>query len=65
MTAKPKPTGRPHLFVADPDVPADHRGRRTCRCSLVGEPGDAHHQLPDVPEQAEHRRRVGEDGGEG
>jgi hypothetical protein len=62
---KPKPTGRPHLFVADPTVPLDQSGRATCRCQLVGEPGDAHHTLPDVPEQAEHRRRIGEDGGEG
>jgi hypothetical protein len=53
VTAKPKPTGRPHLFVPDPDVPADHNGRGACvTCHLGGEPGDAHHQLPDVPEQA-------------
>lgn len=54
----------PHLFVVDPDIPADHNGRRTCRCSLVGEAGDAHHTLPDIPEQAEHLRRYETDGGE-
>lgn len=47
----------PHVFVADPDLPADQRGRRVCRCGLLGEPGDAHHEMPDVPEQAEMRRR--------
>jgi hypothetical protein len=62
---KPKPTIPAHLFVADPDVPPDQSGRATCRCQLVGEPGDAHHTLPDVPAQAEHRRWAGEDGGEG
>lgn len=48
---KPKPV-RPHLFVADPDVPPDHNGQHACHCGLIGRPGDAHHQLPDVPEQA-------------
>lgn len=42
----------PHVFVVDPDVPADHQGRHACRCGLIGEPGDAHHTLPEVPEQA-------------
>lgn len=50
----------PHPFQADPDLPADSRGRRVCRCGLLGEPGDAHHAMPDVPEQAEHRRWAGE-----
>jgi hypothetical protein len=45
------------VFTADPDVPADHRGRRACVCGLLGEPGDPHHTLPDVPEQAEVRGR--------
>jgi hypothetical protein len=40
------------VFTADPDVPADHRGRRACVCGLLGEPGDPHHTLPDIPEQA-------------
>jgi len=55
-------TVRPHLFIPDPDVPADQNGRQACRCGLIGEPGDAHHTLPDVPEQAEHVRRY--EGGE-
>ncbi len=53
----------PHLFVADPDVPPDQAGRGACRCGLVGEPGDAHHTLPDIPAQAEYLRRY--EGGEG
>lgn len=60
MIAKP-PTSRvrPHLFVVDPEVPGC-----CARCNLPGEPDDAHHTLPDVPEQAEHARRY-EPGGEG
>lgn len=55
----------PHLFVLDPDLGADIKGRGVCAtCHLPGEAGDARHTLPDVPEQAEHRRRVG-DGGDG
>ncbi len=52
MTAKPKSAVRPHLFVPDPDVPADHNGHRACRCGLIGQPGDAHHTLPDPPPDA-------------
>jgi hypothetical protein len=49
----------PHVFVADPDLPPDHQGRRVCfECHLVGRPGDAHHDMPDVPEQALARARV-------
>jgi hypothetical protein len=55
---------RPHLFVPDPDVPADVNGRGACAaCHCMGEPGDPRHTLPDVPEQAEHRRRAGESWG--
>lgn len=62
MTAKSKV--KPHLFVPDATVPPDQNGRGACAtCHLIGEPGDAHHRLPEVPEQAEHRRRV--DGGDG
>jgi hypothetical protein len=40
-------------FIPDPDVPPDHLGRSACKqCHLVGRPGDAHHTLPDVPEQS-------------
>jgi hypothetical protein len=36
----------PHVFQADPDLPADHRGRRVCAvCHLVGRTGDAHHDV--------------------
>lgn len=48
----------PHVFAADPDLPADHTGRHICAvCHLLGRTGDAHHTLPDVPEQADHARR--------
>ena len=51
----------PHLFAADTDVPADHLGRRACsQCHVMGRPGDARHTMPDVPEQAEARARIGE-----
>lgn len=54
------------VFTADPAVPPDPlTGRRACVCRLVGEPGDAHHTLPDVPEQQESRRRAGDDSDEG
>lgn len=57
-----KPARPPHPFLADPDVPADHRGRGACaQCHLVGEPGDAHHDVQPTPEQAEHRRRIGDE----
>jgi hypothetical protein len=47
--------------VADPELPADINGRHVCaRCHLVGRSGDAHHAMPDVPEQAEARRWAGE-----
>lgn len=49
------------IFQTDPALPhpADLRGRRVCLCGLIGEPGDAHHTLPVVPEQAAHRQRYG------
>jgi hypothetical protein len=46
------------VFTPDPDVPADPlstNGRTVCRCGLLGQAGDSHHPLPDVPEQAEQR----------
>ena len=62
MSAR-KPSGRPHLFTADPDVPPDQNGRSACStCHCMGAPGDAHHTLPEVPAQAEHRRWAGEGG---
>ena len=53
--SKPKSAVRPHLFVPDPDVPPDHNGRGTCRCGLVGEPGDAHHTMPEPVDDAASR----------
>lgn len=56
---KTKPTGTPHVFTADPETPGDPiSSAQVCRwCHLVGRPGDAHHTLPDVPEQADVLRR--------
>jgi hypothetical protein len=52
----PKPKVPPHLFQADPDVPADPiRGLHACRCGLVGKPGDAHHTLPAPVEDVQQR----------
>jgi hypothetical protein len=62
VVSRAKPTGRPHLFVADPDVPPDQSGRATCRCQLVGEPGDAHHTLPVMSERDVQERAAGERG---
>ena len=44
---------KPHVFVADPDLPPDPLDRRkpparVCvHCGLLGRPGDAHHTMPD------------------
>lgn len=35
------------IFTPDPGLPADHNGRKTCRCGLLGAPGDAHHTAPE------------------
>ena len=52
------------VFPPDPDLPADHQGRRTCICHLVGQAGDAHHN--PVPAVEDGRMRAaGERGGEG
>jgi hypothetical protein len=59
MTAKSKV--RPHVFVADPDVPPDSNGRGACRaCHLIGAAGDSHHTLPAAPMDAQ-RLAAGED----
>jgi hypothetical protein len=64
---KPKPAGTPHPFVPDlnlPPHPADLERRGVCaRCHLLGRPGDPHHDVPDVPEQAEVARRYEPGGG--
>ncbi len=57
MTAKSKV--RPHPFLPDPDIPADQAGRLVCRCGLVGEPGDAHHTMPE-PVQDVRLRAAGD-----
>lgn len=63
----PKPRNRPHLLVADLDVPPDHAGRVCCSaCGVMGRPGEGVHELPVVPEQAVVAARYEhEDGGEG
>lgn len=50
-----------HLYEPDWDAPADHRGEHPCiHCPLPR--GNRAHRLPDVTrEQAEHRRRAGEE----
>lgn len=59
---KPKTRVCGGLFTPDPDLPADpYDGRRTCRCGLLGEAGDAHHTLPDVPDDDVQRRAAGDD----
>jgi hypothetical protein len=50
-----KPRVRPHIFAPDPDIPPDHNGRRTCRCGLHGQAGDAHHTVPDVAVDVQQR----------
>lgn len=55
MTTRPST----HPYQADPDAPADWKGEQPCTCGLPS--ANQAHDLPDVPEQAEHRRRIGED----
>lgn len=58
---KPATAAQCGPFLPDPDIPADHNGLQACAtCHLLGEPGDAHHDMPAVPEQDEHRRRYGD-----
>jgi len=56
------------IFTPDPAVPADIRYlqgkrvvRRVCRCGLVGEPGDAHHDAVP-PEDPDHGQRAAGEG---
>jgi len=58
----PKSQVKPHLFVPDPDVPADQNGRQVCRCGLLGEAGDTRHTMPVVPLDV-HQLRAGESAG--
>jgi hypothetical protein len=48
------------VFTPDPALPADHRGRRTCVCGLIGEPGDAHHTPAAAAEQDAQQLAAGE-----
>lgn len=58
MSRPPASRVRPHPFAPDPDIPPGMDGRGACAsCHLIGEPGDARHTMPVVPEQAEVRRR--------
>lgn len=49
---RPASRVHPHQHVADPDVPADHRGHQRCTtCGLMGAPGDPHHPTaPPLPQ---------------
>jgi hypothetical protein len=64
VAAKPRRT--PHVFVADPELrphPADLEQRGVCAiCHLVGEPGDAHHTVPEPT--ADVRQLAAGEGGE-
>jgi hypothetical protein len=51
-------TPQTHLFDHDPDAGTDTKGRRYCRCGVRED--HPRHELPDVPEQREHRERYGE-----
>lgn len=47
------------IFTPDQTVPGDPiTGQQVCRCGLLGEPGDAHHTLPDRPAEADARERA-------
>lgn len=50
----------PHVYLDDPETPG------TCKHCHRADPGALNqaHRLPDVPEQAEHRRRVGDQEGD-
>jgi hypothetical protein len=54
-----KPHVTPHVFVADPQLvphPRDLERRGVClTCHLVGQPGDAHHAMPEPVEDAASR----------
>jgi hypothetical protein len=58
---KPKSSVAPHVFLLDPDVPADPLDQRVpparaCReCRLLGRPGDAHHAMPAAEPDAQSR----------
>lgn len=54
---------RPHRYIADLDIPADHAGERPCRCGLArrNRTHDEKALAKAEERQAEHRRRIGDD----
>lgn len=57
----PESKVHPHVATPDPDVPVDQHGHPFCStCHLAIVDGDPRHTLPVVPEQREHRRRIGD-----
>ncbi len=52
------------VFQPDTDLPPDHQGRRTCRCGLLGEAGDAHHPETGPAGLDVQQLRAGENGDE-
>lgn len=51
--SRPKTRVKPHLFQPGPADELDTNGRGACQaCHLLGEPGDAHHTVPDVEPDA-------------
>ena len=54
-TTKPQ---RHHPFRDDPEMRDPVTGAQWCMCGMPL--ANSVHTLPDVPEQAEHRRRAGE-----
>lgn len=51
-----------HPFVDDPESVEQTGAHRCATCGLPK--ANKRHTLPDVPAQAEHRRRIGEHEGE-
>lgn len=51
---------RVHAYVADPAMPADHRGDRPCLCGVAK--GNERHDLPQQPAEVTEAeaRRLGE-----
>jgi hypothetical protein len=64
----PRSKVTPHVFQPDPDVPPDplsRNAREVCRtCHLLGQPGDAHHTMPEPVEDAQSRAAGERSGGD-
>lgn len=52
-----------HVFREDTTLPPAQDGRKVCRCGLIGQPGDAHHTMPEPTVDA--RSMAAGEGGEG